>query len=62
MNIKGTHETMGLILQTNGDFGNGLQLKECKRSTPAAKIPKWKSTLRESFLIKINDTKMNSIR
>ena len=46
---KGDHSTLGLILQTNDTMGNRPQLQACLPSTPAARIPKWRSLLRNSF-------------
>ena len=34
-------------------MGNRPQLRDCLTSTPAARIPKWRSTLRNSFLTAI---------
>ena len=58
---KGTHPTLGLHLITNKDIGNRLQLTECIKSTPAARISKWRSTLRGAFLQKVNNIPVHTI-
>ena len=50
MKTNGQHPTLGLDLKIHQEFGNRVQLKQCLHSTPAAKIPKWRSHLRNSFL------------
>ena len=51
---------MGLILLNNIQYGNRLQLKNCATSTPSARIPKWRSTLRDAFLTAVDNEKVNS--
>ena len=46
---NGEHPTLGLNLMNNKEIGNRLQLTECVKYTPAAQIPKWISTIRQSF-------------
>ena len=58
--VKGNDPCLGLHLKHNDDF-NRLQLIECTPGTPAAKIPKWRSTLRNGFVTKYNDTNISSI-
>ena len=41
-------------------MNNRPQLQECAMSTPAARIPKWRSTLRHSFPITINGNRITS--
>ena len=50
VSTKGKHATLGLVLKNNPDIGGRLQVLDCTPSTPAAKIPKWRSTIRQSFL------------
>ena len=57
---KGSHATLGLELKHNEKLGNRLQLIQCLKSTPSARIPKWRSTLRNSFLVAINDIHVTS--
>ena len=58
--LGGTHNTVGLITTMNKEMGNRTQLLDCLKSTPAARIPRWRSTLRNSFPISINGTKVKS--
>ena len=60
--VKGTHETLGLIVNNNPDIGNRIQLLECQKSTPVARIPKWRSMLRNAFITKIQNTVINNIQ
>ena len=39
---------------------NSVQLLHCKKSNPAAKIPRWRSTLRNSTLVSIDGEKVTS--
>ena len=48
----GTHETLGLITTTTKE---GVIIKECKKSTPSAKIPKWRQHVRNGILLSINN-------
>ena len=41
-------------------MSNRLQLQSCAKSTPSAKIPKWRSTLHQSFPITINEYKIKT--
>ena len=56
----GNHPTLGLMLLQNATMNNRPQLQECAKSTPAARIPKWRSTLRRSFPITINGKRITS--
>ena len=53
---RGEHPTLGLILESNDDIGQRLQLTTCATSTPAARMPRWRSTLRHSFPLSIGTT------
>ena len=46
LRVKGDNETLGLNVHTN--TAGHIILKDCIPSTPAAKIPKWRSTLRNA--------------
>ena len=46
LRVKGENETLGLNVHTN--TAGHIILKDCTPSTPAAKIPKWRSTLRNA--------------
>ena len=56
----GTHETLGLILTMCPEHGLP-KLKDIQKSTPAARIKKWKSQLRGSYVTSINGTHVDSI-
>ena len=58
--IKGKDPYLGLNLQQNEDYER-LQLVNCTPSTPAAKIPKWRSTLKNGFITKFNTTRISSL-
>ena len=49
IDTKGDHKTLGLIFKINEGMGHRPQLQECLKSTPAAKIPKWKSNYCGAF-------------
>ena len=57
---KDMHLTLDFNLQTNGQLGNRLQLIECIKLTPLARIPTWRSTMRNSFPSKVNDMEVNT--
>ena len=61
MPLKGNHDTLGMSLMMNKNLGNRVQLVECIKSTPAARIPKWRTVLKNAFLIRVNDIKTASI-
>ena len=48
-------------MDTNNNLSQHLQLLNCANSTPAARIPRWRSTLRHSFPITIDDIKIGTI-
>ena len=50
----GHHPTRGLDLALDEKFEK-LKLIACDKSTPAGKIPRWRSTLRNSLLLTFND-------
>ena len=57
---KGTHPTVGLQLDDNAINGR-LYLRHCEKSTPAARMKKWRTNLRNSNLLRINDVQVNTI-
>ena len=59
INVRGTHKTLGLNLDDT-TYINRVKLLHCERSTPAAKIKKWRSTLRNAIIEKIGDTLVTS--
>ena len=53
--VKGKHPTLGLMLD-NTKTVDQLFLRHCEKGNPAARIPRWRSTLRNSILHKVNST------
>ena len=49
ISTHGDHKTLGMVISNNTSMGNRPQLTECAKSTPAARIPKWRSMLRNAF-------------
>lgn len=60
VDVKGQHPTLGMQF-TKTTTGHRLQLTNILPSTPAAKIPKWRSTLRWSYILEIDGTPINNI-
>ena len=58
VSTRGDHPTLGFELDDNEYIGQRLQLMNCATSTPAARIPRWRSTLRNSFPLSIGKTKI----
>mmetsp|Transcript_21547 Transcript_21547/g.25679 ORF Transcript_21547/g.25679 Transcript_21547/m.25679 type:complete len:144 (+) Transcript_21547:643-1074(+) len=58
--IKGNHSTLGLSLALHPD-NDCIILRECIPSTPAGRIPRWRSTIRDSTVITVNDISSSSI-
>ena len=58
--VKGDHPTLGFNLITHTDNAR-IILKDMLPSTPAHKIPLWRSTLRQAILIAINDDIIDTI-
>ena len=50
----GNHDTLGFIFNQNSKFGDRFQLQDCQSSTPAVRIQRWRSTLRNFFLVTID--------
>ena len=50
----GNHDSLGFIFNKKSKFGDRFQLQDCQSSTPAARIHRWRSTLRNSFLVAID--------
>eukprot|EP00555_Chaetoceros_dichaeta_P015347 CAMPEP_0198275924 /NCGR_PEP_ID=MMETSP1447-20131203/65035_1 /TAXON_ID=420782 /ORGANISM="Chaetoceros dichaeta, Strain CCMP1751" /LENGTH=347 /DNA_ID=CAMNT_0043970831 /DNA_START=737 /DNA_END=1776 /DNA_ORIENTATION=+ len=50
---KGLHPTLGLSLECHDD-NDHIIIMSCIASTPAARIPRWRSTLRQSILVAID--------
>ena len=60
LTTKGTHPTLGLDIHHHSDTSR-IVLRSCFPSTPAARIPRWRSTLRESYIIALDDTPVTTI-
>ena len=58
--VKGDHPTLGLDIVHNSDNAR-LTLQSCTASTTAARIPRWRSTLRNGIIIAIEDTPVETI-
>ena len=57
---KGNHPTLGLDVAHHKDFDK-VQLLSCSKGTPAGKIPRWRSTLRDSSVLTVNQTPITDI-
>ena len=53
--VKGDHPTLGIDLVTDTNNGR-LLLKGMKTSTPAHKVPRWKTTLKQATLVPVDDS------
>eukprot|EP00555_Chaetoceros_dichaeta_P013604 CAMPEP_0198259830 /NCGR_PEP_ID=MMETSP1447-20131203/8924_1 /TAXON_ID=420782 /ORGANISM="Chaetoceros dichaeta, Strain CCMP1751" /LENGTH=108 /DNA_ID=CAMNT_0043947319 /DNA_START=193 /DNA_END=519 /DNA_ORIENTATION=- len=58
--IKGLHPTLCLSLSPHPDTDR-IILKEYLPSTPAGRIPRWRSTLRESTIIAVKDIHIDTL-
>ena len=56
---KGDHPTQGLDVQMNEKFER-LQLIACNKGTPAGRIERWRSTIKNGFLLAVNEQPVNS--
>ena len=48
-------------METNKELGQRIQLVNCAKSTPAARIPRWISIIRHSFLLTIGNVNVGTI-
>lgn len=53
INVKGKHPTLGIITK---DTERGLLITDCEKSTPSAKIPQWRRTLKGGYLRAIDNS------
>jgi len=60
IDVKGDHPTLGLVLTRCPDR-NRPQLKDMATSTPGARIKKWRSTLRNAYLLKLNNLPVTTV-
>ena len=56
----GNDVTAGLVLEAEPETGR-IVLKDCRKGTPSARIPRWRSRLRHAYLLELDGTKVNSI-
>ena len=58
--IKGTHPSLGLILQIckNRQIP---QIIDCMKSTPAIRIPQWRTELKHGYIIAVNNIPVSTI-
>jgi len=59
--IKGNDELLGMELDDKSMLERMI-LIHCKKGTPMARIPKWRSQLRGAMLVHINETKVKTIK
>jgi dUTP pyrophosphatase len=57
---KGEHPTRGLDLTINEKMER-LQILACNKGTPAGKIEKWRSTIKNGFLLSVNETPVYNV-
>lgn len=57
---KGDHPTLRLDVVHHKDFDK-VQLISCSKGTPAGKILRWRSTLRDSFVLAVDHTPISDI-
>lgn len=53
--LRQRHDTLGFVLQSCPNRGLPV-ITQCKQGTPAGKIPRWRSSIRDGYLLRINDT------
>ena len=58
--LDGKHETLGLNLITCPQR-NLPKLQLCIKGTPSARIPKWRSTIKHSYIHSINHQRITSV-
>ena len=56
---RGSHPTRGLLLK---DCEGRLLLKSCQPSTPAARIPQWRSLLRDAIVDSIDGVHVDTVK
>lgn len=57
---KGSHPTKGLDVTMNTDFER-LQVLACEKGTPAGKIERWRSTIKNGLLLRVNGNEIKSM-
>ena len=59
INISGEHPSLGLILEQCENLALP-RLKTCLKSTPAAKLPRWRSELKQSYMLSVNGSAVST--
>jgi deoxyuridine 5'-triphosphate nucleotidohydrolase len=59
--LTGTHATLGMVLQPTPHTGR-IQLTDIEKGTPAARLPRWRSTIKRAVLLAINGTRITSVQ
>ena len=60
IDVRGDHPTLGMVLEKCSNRSR-LRLMSMEKSTPGARVAKWRSTLRSSFLLNINGEEIKSL-
>ena len=58
--VRGNHPSLGLNIKIN-EAGQPV-LIDCKSGTPACRIPKWRSTLKNARIKEINNTVVHNLQ
>ena len=58
--VRGNNATLGLNLYLDDDTKT-LKLRDMTPSTPAHRVPRWRSTLRHSILVAVDDVPVNTV-
>jgi hypothetical protein len=61
MEIRGNHDTRGLILENCDQRQSTVIIKTCKPGTPATKIRNWRKRLKNSHLISIDGVAVENV-
>ena len=59
--LHGTDPTLGLDTY-HCPMYKKPRLKQCRKSTPSARLPNWRSELKDAYILRINHTNINSKR
>ena len=58
----GKHDTQGMILKDSETWDNRVVITTCKPGTATSKIANWTKRLKNSVLLKVNDTVITSVK
>ena len=59
--LKGLHKTLGMQLTADAISGK-IKLKQCLPGTPSARLPKWRSELKGSTILKVNGEDISDVK